>query len=90
MASRSFLLRRFNLKKMMRMCSLHVIVEGVIHPVLTRTAINPTHDAKVRAATVHGVNVTQKLFQSQCHKYVAYEATPNHVGSKDKQDARVR
>lgn len=63
----------------MRVCPLHVIVEGVIHPVLAWTAINPAHDAKVRAATVHGVNVTQKLFQRQCHKYVAYEATPNHV-----------
>ena len=82
-ASRFFLLHRFNLEKIMRVCPLHVIVNGVIHPVLTWTAINPAHDAKVRAATVHGVNVTQKLFQSQCHKYVAYKATPNHVGSKD-------
>lgn len=64
----------------MRVCPLDVIVEGVVHSILTWTAINPANDAKSRAATVLDVNVTQKFFQSQCHKYVAYEATPNHVG----------
>ena len=59
------------------------IIVAVIHPVLTWIAINPAHNAKVTAATVHSVNVTKKLFQSQCHKYVAYEAMLNHVGSKD-------
>lgn len=57
---------------------LYVIVIGVIHPVLTRTAINATHHTKVRAATVHRVNVIQQFFQNQCYKNVAYETTPNH------------
>lgn len=43
------------------MVAFNVIVIGIVHPIVLYTAINSTQHVKIRAATMHNVNVAQQI-----------------------------